>query len=775
MPNEVIDRVHTLAQRNPAGGAISFGWRDGTEIEDDIDDEDDLHDEDYSPESDDEHSNASEDGDDEDDDDDVGGPPPLIPRTQYDSGSDSDDEEESNDDEEPEDNEGPEAEPDDEPEDEPKDTDPPDDDAPDDDAPSNDDAASGDAAPDDANTPGPDPEKAGVEPTEEAGVDATKETGVDEPAAMDARYGTRGRPGLRERKAPRTSSQIKEPQSAVHHTLNSLLGAELSGLDGFSALEHVALTQYNLKQGLKIYGEAAAEAVIKEMKQLHDRKTITPRYAHELSIENKRRALAYLMFIKEKRCGTIKGRGCADGRKQRLYKTKEESSSPTVRTESLLLSCVIDAKERRHVMMCDVPGAFMQADIDELVHVRLVGPLAELLAKVDPKLYRKYIATEGGKPVLYVELRKALYGTVSAALLFWKDLTGHLKSEGFTANPYDNCVMNKMINGKQCRVLWHVDDLKISHVDKDVNEGVLAHLNARYGKETPLTVTRGDLHEYLGMMLDFSMDGKVVVRMDDYIEKVLDEAPEAMDGEAATPAAEHLFHVNDEAEKLDAEMSDLFHSFTAKLLFLGKRGRPDIQTAIAFLCTRVASPDEDDYKKLIRVVRYLRGSKSLCLTLEADDLQVIKWWIDASFAVHADMRSHTGVAMSLGKGAIYSASTKQKLNTKSSTEAELVGVDDGMPGVLWTRQFMEGQGYTIKDNIVYQDNQSTILLAKNAQQSSSKRTRHLNIRYFFVTDRIRAKQLTIEYCPTGDMWADVHTKPLQGAAFAKFRKLILNI
>ena len=98
-----------------------------------------------------------------------------------------------------------------------------------------------------------------------------------------------------------------------------------------------------------------------------------------------------------------------------------------------------------------------------------------------------------------------------------------------------------------------------------------------------------------------------------------------------------------------------------------------------------------------------------------------------------------------------------------------------MPMILWTRQFMEGQGYTIDDNIVYQDNQSSMLLEKNGQQSSTKRTRHLDIRYFFVTDRIRAKQLTVEYCPTGDMWADIHTKPLQGATFAKFCRLILNL
>jgi hypothetical protein len=176
------------------------------------------------------------------------------------------------------------------------------------------------------------------------------------------------------------------------------------------------------------------------------------------------------------------------------------------------------------------------------------------------------------------------------------------------------------------------------------------------------------------------------------------------------------------------------------------------------------------------VVNYLRGTKQVCLTLETVDLQVIKWWIDVLFAVHEDMWSHTGGTMSLEKGFVYSISIRQKLTTKSSTEAELVGVDDVMPQVLWTRQFMGGQGYKIKDNIVYQDNQSAMLLENNGQQSSTKQTHHLNIRYFFVTDsRIKAKQLTVEYCPTGDMWADPFTKPLQGAVFVKFRKLILNL
>jgi hypothetical protein len=157
-------------------------------------------------------------------------------------------------------------------------------------------------------------------------------------------------------------------------------------------------------------------------------------------------------------------------------------------------------------------------------------------------------------------------------------------------------------------------------------------------------------------------------------------------------------------------------------------------------------------------------------------VRVIKWWwVDASYAVHPDMKSHTGGTMSLGKGSIYSASKTQRLNTKSSTEAELVGVDDVSAQILWTRYFLEEQGYKISENTLYQDNQSAMLLENNGRASSSKRTRHINVRYFFVTDRIKSKEVKVEYCPTGDMVADYFTKPLQGSAFRKLRDIIMNV
>ena len=125
------------------------------------------------------------------------------------------------------------------------------------------------------------------------------------------------------------------------------------------------------------------------------------------------------------------------------------------------------------------------------------------------------------------------------------------------------------------------------------------------------------------------------------------------EGTSITPAAEYLFKVNKDAKKFGSEAADHFHHVVAQLLFLCKRGCPDIQTGVDFLTTRVKGPDEDDLQKLKRVIKYLRGSKDLVLTLECKDATTFTWWVNAAFAVHQDFKSHTGGMLSIGKGSLY--------------------------------------------------------------------------------------------------------------------------
>ena len=114
---------------------------------------------------------------------------------------------------------------------------------------------------------------------------------------------------------------------------------------------------------------------------------------------------------------------------------------------------------------------------------------------------------------------------------------------------------------------------------------------------------------------------------------------------------------------------------------------------MSFLTTRVTSPDVDDYKKMKRLLKYIEGTMDLPLKISIDSMNVTKWYVDSSHAVHNDMRGQTGACMTMGKGMTCSSSTKQKLNTRSSTESELVGLHDVLPQVIWTKRFIEVQGY----------------------------------------------------------------------------------
>jgi hypothetical protein len=816
MPAEVANRMQLLARRQKANRGLIFldqnreryeeaaADEDDDEANDSDDDCDDDYDDDYDPDSDDESYDPESGGDDDDSDDD-----------HYGDNDDNVAEQNGGGDLGPPDVMQPDGDNDD-------DVGEPDLQQPDGDI--DDDVAEQDEAVDEAGVVSEEPDS---EPHDPASSDSESESEMDPvssvselesepdvevenvengdeedgveddvPALMDASYGNRtGAHNLRPRRRP-SFSHLHTNVGVVSEGVQAAPGVSPVGTDsvvneGVQANEGVSpdgtdskdveeaplgTPQMSMKRGLKIFGEDGQKAVSKEMQQLHDREVMEAKHSRDLTPKERQDALAYLMFLKRKRCGKVKGRGCADGRKQREWTEKSESSSPTISNNAVFLTAVVDALEGRDVAIADVPGAFMQVDMDEIVHVRFTGIMVEKLLEIDPEMYSPYVVYEGKQKVMYVELLKALYGTLRASRLFWEKLSGKMQEWGFVPNPYDSCVVNKTINGKQCTVGWHVDDLKISHVEPEVVTGILDLLNEEFGKEEPLTFSRGKIHEYLGMRFDFSVAGEVAIDQIDYIKSVIADMPEEMKGTSATPAASHLFSVKENPVPLPRDQADIFHRMVMQLLYLSQRGRPDLQLAISYLCKRTSYPDEDDYKKLTRVMRYVQGTIELVLTLSADGSGAIRWWVDASYGVHADMKGHTGGTMSMGKGSIFSTAKAQKLVACSSTESELIGVHDVMPQLIWTSYFMKAQGHEVTDKVVlYQDNKSTILLANNGRSSSGKRTRHINIRYFFVKDRVKNGELRIEHCPTEDMWADYFTKPLQGLLFYKLRDWIMNV
>jgi hypothetical protein len=315
----------------------------------------------------------------------------------------------------------------------------------------------------------------------------------------------------------------------------------------------------------------------------------------------------------------------------------------------------------------------------------------------------------------------------------------------------------------------------MGHQDPEVITDLLQWLSICYSTtDKKLNVTRGHHHDYLGMNIDFSSKGTVKIDMIPYMGKILAAFPEKITGVSSSPAAD-LFNICPpiETQFLPEDQAHAFHHTTAQLLFLARVCR-DIQTTAAFLTTRAKQHDEDDWGNLKSVLKYLCCTCSLPLTLLADSLTSIVWYVNASHQTHDDCKEHAGSILTFGRGATTSSSTKQKLPSKSSTESELIGLYDKSGNILWTHQFLEAQGYKITDNIVYQDNMSTLSLAKIGYVSSSKRIKHIKAQYFFICHYHDSGNLNLRYCPTEKMWADVLTKPLQGPRFRLMHAFLMN-
>ncbi len=184
--------------------------------------------------------------------------------------------------------------------------------------------------------------------------------------------------------------------------------------------------QYSLDAGLCHFGDRAETAVTKELRQFNMYDVFEPIAADSLSNEEKKNALSSLIFLKEKQNGTIKLRSCANRSVQQSHVAKEEAASPTVALESIsiFVMSTIEARENREVGMINIPGAFLHAPNKDYVVMQMNETLAELMAKTDPKLYRKYLTDKKGKKVLYLRLQKVLYGMMKSALLFYRMIYG---------------------------------------------------------------------------------------------------------------------------------------------------------------------------------------------------------------------------------------------------------------------------------------------------------------------------------------------------------------
>ena len=529
-----------------------------------------------------------------------------------------------------------------------------------------------------------------------------------------------------------------------------------------------------ISEAIDRFGDPAKQAVISELQQLirlnvfkfHDPNLLTPK---QLKARIPSKTFVKPKYFPNGLFNKIKARLVGGGHRQKRYLyTENDTSSPTISLVGLFIIATIAARERRHVITMDIGGAYLRAYMKKQVLVLINKEEANILIELYPELaqYRD----ENGR--LTAQAMKALYGCIESGKLWYDTLSSKLLANGYVQNPYDKCIFNKWheLEGVQSTIGIHVDDCFISCVVPEILESIV-HWFAEEFED--LNVTRGRVHQFTGMTLDYTQPDKLTVTMKNQIDNLLEKT--GTKGTAVNPAEADLFIIDATSPSLDRKTKDEFHSIIASISYIAKRIKPECLVVTSMLASRVHCATEQDWSKLERLLAYINSTRDIPLCLEMDSSYPVKISasIDSSHATHGDYRGHTGVYITLGKGCIQAISVKQTINTKSSAETELVAVSDGATPVINVQNIILSQGLLCEPAMIDQDNQSTLAMLDRGQ-ATGPTSRHINIRYFWLTDRISAGEVQVRFMQTEDMTADVLTKPLQGNLFYKHRSTLLN-
>ncbi len=290
-------------------------------------------------------------------------------------------------------------------------------------------------------------------------------------------------------------------------------------------------------------------------------------------------------------------------------------------------------------------------------------------------------------------------------------------------------------------------------MDKKEAEQLERMLKRRFGE---VQFEIGEELSYLGMKISIRDNG-MTVDMSFYVSQILEDEEVQ---EVTSPTTKETYNVDDASTQLDEDERKWFHSKTVKLLYLAKRARPDILTAVIFLCTRVQGATCEDKGKLKRVLGYLKSTKERTLLLRAQKERKVTAYIDAAYAVHGDSKSHSGVVVCVGDTLVYVSSKKQKCMSKSPTEAELIALTDNLGLVELFREFLEfvtQSSVPAPVPVVYQDCSAVVSLVTKG--GGKTRTKHMRARMNLAKEMVDKGRAEIIHVKAPEMKADGFSKP----------------
>jgi len=462
-----------------------------------------------------------------------------------------------------------------------------------------------------------------------------------------------------------------------------------------------------------------------------------------------------------------------------------ETFSPTVNPISVMTQLNIAAAEDAEIAAYDIKGAFLITPIviGKRIFVRLSGEMVSYWLELYPDR-AMYLHDDG---CLYFELNKYIYGLPESPHEFNHLLDKRLRNIGLVPTRSDKCMYTLQTEDGRIIVSTHVDDMLVTTTNRRLRKWFEYEMEKHFE-----LVKQYDNVSYLGMSISRngksakqSLDtksadskpvrskGDIRITQQGFIEEILTKYNcQSTAKPPKTPAAPDLFE-KDEKSPLCNQKTYL--SLVMTLMYLARYTRPDILLAVTVLASRCSAPTDEDMGKAIRVVRYLAGTRDLGLTLRAGVPLVPKIYADASHGTHPDGKGHGGIFMTLGSSPVHSRSFKLKAVTRSSTESELYALEEASTYAEWWGMLLEDLGAACNNKPirVYQDNQSTIVLA--TQGASFKRTKHILIKGSYVKERIEVGDIELKYLPTGQMPADLLTKPLAVHALQKLLQVLCMI
>jgi len=516
------------------------------------------------------------------------------------------------------------------------------------------------------------------------------------------RYSTRSK-GPAEKPAPykdgRTwvnttiSKSLKRLKKAIFHASLTIKQKNKFGV----------YTNMTVRQAIDKYGDKARKAVTDELQQLIKLKVLKFVKAHEIDPIVLKSRLPSKTFVKIKFDAAglfekIKARLVGGGHKQKRYLYSEsETSSPTISLVGLYIVALIAADEGRTVITADVAGAYLRAFMKRLVLIEINKEESDILVELYPEL-EEYLDSRGK---LTAECLKALYGLIESGRLWFELLSSTLIANGYVQNQYEPCIFNKWHEDEQVQstIGIYVDDIIVTCKNADIAEAIITSLESEFDE---LTITRGKIHKFTGMIFDFTESRKLKITMKKSIDEILKR--NNVTSTAVTPSTEELFQIDETSPYLDKTMKEKFHSEVASISYVVKRIKPECLPVTSFLMTRVHNSTEQDWQKLERLLSYVNGTKEipLCLEMGNNPVEIVAN-IDSSHATHGDLSM----------------------------------IQNG--------------------------------------RATGPTSRHINIRFFWLNDRVANGEVTMRYVPTEEMTSDLLTKHMEGKLFYKHRKTLLNI